>query len=437
MTAVHANASSHGTAEPRRRRDHVSRRTRTSSGRRRSPTPPATTAPPTASPTRAAATARSRQGHRRITPRRSPRSRSRRRRTSPLSIVLAGTDPDGDAVAFRIIDDARSRHARRQRAEPDLHARARLPRRRLLPLRRERQARRVAAGHGRDHGHRGQRPPAAQPDSITSGVGRAAAVASATLVGNDTAGPFDEHAQTLTVSAVSATPDTHGTVSLADGSGHIRARGGFPGHGEESPTRSATTARRTARPTRVRRGPALDRGQPGSDRHRSVGIHAAQHGRDDHPRRHRSRGRRAHVRRRARLRRTERSPVPAKRACIRRDTGFAGADSFTFTVADAYSTSHAGDRVDRRRRDAAAGHQARRRRDHDEHVGAHRRARERHRRRRDARSGDAGRRRGADQRDGRCRGREDPLHAGPGRHARRSLHVPRLRHVRRLRSRPR
>ena len=65
----------------------------------------------------------------------------------------------------------------------------------------------------------------------------------ATLLANDTAGPANEADQTLTVTAVTAGPDTHGTV---DARRPARSRTsptpGSPGR-RRSPTRSATTAR--------------------------------------------------------------------------------------------------------------------------------------------------------------------------------------------------
>jgi len=60
-------------------------------------------------------------------------------------------------------------------------------------------------------------PPAPQADSITAGFGQTATVAATVLAGNDAPGPFDESNQDLTVTAVSARPDTHGVVTLAGG----------------------------------------------------------------------------------------------------------------------------------------------------------------------------------------------------------------------------
>jgi hypothetical protein len=49
------------------------------------------------------------------------------------------------------------------------------------------------------------------------------------LLANDTAGPANEAGQTLTVTAVTAGPDTHGTVTLAGGTVTYTAAPGFAG----------------------------------------------------------------------------------------------------------------------------------------------------------------------------------------------------------------
>ena len=60
-------------------------------------------------------------------------------------------------------------------------------------------------------------PPAAQGDTTTAAAGQPVAVQTSFLLANDVAGPFDESNQALTVTAVAAGPDTHGTLSLAAG----------------------------------------------------------------------------------------------------------------------------------------------------------------------------------------------------------------------------
>jgi DNA/RNA endonuclease G (NUC1) len=60
-------------------------------------------------------------------------------------------------------------------------------------------------------------PPVAGADSAATEAGSAVTLPAANLVTNDFTGPADEAGQTLTVTAVTATPDTHGTVAFANG----------------------------------------------------------------------------------------------------------------------------------------------------------------------------------------------------------------------------
>jgi hypothetical protein len=60
--------------------------------------------------------------------------------------------------------------------------------------------------------------PVASDDTASTDEDAAVTISAAALVANDVAGPADEAAQTLTISSVAATADTHGTVSL-DGTG--------------------------------------------------------------------------------------------------------------------------------------------------------------------------------------------------------------------------
>jgi RHS repeat-associated protein len=60
-------------------------------------------------------------------------------------------------------------------------------------------------------------PPAAQPDLRTFGAGSPVTVATASLTTNDVPGPVDEASQMLTVTAVTAGANTHGTASLSAG----------------------------------------------------------------------------------------------------------------------------------------------------------------------------------------------------------------------------
>ena len=74
-------------------------------------------------------------------------------------------------------------------------------------------------------------PPVPQPDTVTARATQPVTVPAATLAANDDAGPFDEAAQTLTVTAVTATADSHGTVVLADGNVTYTPEAGFIGTG--------------------------------------------------------------------------------------------------------------------------------------------------------------------------------------------------------------
>ncbi len=72
-------------------------------------------------------------------------------------------------------------------------------------------------------------PPVPQPDTMTAAAGQPVTVPATTLIANDDAGPFDESAQTLTVTAVTDTPDTHGMVVLAGGNVTYTPDAGFTG----------------------------------------------------------------------------------------------------------------------------------------------------------------------------------------------------------------
>ncbi len=115
------------------------------------------------------------------------------------------------------------------------------------------------------------------------------------------------------------------------------------------------------------------------------------------------------------------------------ETGFSGSDSFTYTRRRRVRHLSARDRLDHRDRDAAADRAARRRRHDHEPARPDPSAGERHRGGGNARPDDTRDRHAADERHGRGRERRDPLHAGRRSHPGRSLHLPRVRHVRRLR----
>src|SRR5262249_10921186 len=60
-------------------------------------------------------------------------------------------------------------------------------------------------------------PPIANPDTKTTAEDTPLTFPASDLTANDSPGPPDESAQTLTVTAVTATASTHGTVSLSSG----------------------------------------------------------------------------------------------------------------------------------------------------------------------------------------------------------------------------
>jgi RHS repeat-associated protein len=71
--------------------------------------------------------------------------------------------------------------------------------------------------------------PAPQPDLTTVGAGGPVTLPAAFLLTNDVPGPFDEASQTLTVTAVTAGANTHGTASLSAGVVTYTPDSGFVG----------------------------------------------------------------------------------------------------------------------------------------------------------------------------------------------------------------
>ncbi len=151
------------------------------------------------------------------------------REDTPLAVTLTGDDADDDALAFRVTDDpghgaltgvmptltytpAQDFHG----ADSFLFA-ANDTMDESVPARVE-----ITVSEVND-------PPSTQPDSITAGVGDTASVAATRLLRNDKPGPFDERTQSLRVTAVAATPDTHGAVSLDDGAVTYVPDAGFTG----------------------------------------------------------------------------------------------------------------------------------------------------------------------------------------------------------------
>jgi RHS repeat-associated protein len=72
-------------------------------------------------------------------------------------------------------------------------------------------------------------PPVPQADRVTARAGDQVTVPAATLAANDAAGPFNERLQTLTVTGVTAGPDTHGSVTLDGGTVTFVPDTGFSG----------------------------------------------------------------------------------------------------------------------------------------------------------------------------------------------------------------
>ena len=72
-------------------------------------------------------------------------------------------------------------------------------------------------------------PPVARPDTATNGAGQPTTVTFAKLLANDGPGPFDERNQTLTVSAVTPGPDTHGSIQTSATSLTYSPDAGFDG----------------------------------------------------------------------------------------------------------------------------------------------------------------------------------------------------------------
>jgi RHS repeat-associated protein len=72
-------------------------------------------------------------------------------------------------------------------------------------------------------------PPVPQPNTVTARAGQQVMVAATTLAANDDPGPFNETGQTLTVTAVTPGPETHGTAVLVGGTVTFTPEPGFTG----------------------------------------------------------------------------------------------------------------------------------------------------------------------------------------------------------------
>ena len=149
----------------------------------------------------------------------------------PLAITLTGSDVDGDPLTF-VLEQAPA-HGTLGGTAPNL---VYTP----APDYSGPDSFRFTANDGRDASLPGavfitvtpvNDPPAPQPDTITYAAGHPATVTAASLVVNDAPGPFDERDQTLTVTAVRATADSHGSVALSAGTITYTPDAGFTGTG--------------------------------------------------------------------------------------------------------------------------------------------------------------------------------------------------------------
>ena len=182
-------------------------------------------------------------------------------------------------------------------------------------------------------------PPAPQPDLTTVGAGSPVTLPTAFLLTNDVRGPFDEASQTLTVTAVTAGANTHGTASLSAGVVTYTPDSGFVGAAviaytvcDNGTTNGVADPRCTdSTLTIVLNGPPVAHGQsaettrsaplplvlnstdPEDDALTYAIVAPPQHG-------------------------TLSGTLPAVTYVA--NTGFVGNDGFTFRAADAYSTSN-------------------------------------------------------------------------------------------------
>ncbi|HEV8461944.1 MAG TPA: Ig-like domain-containing protein, partial [Gaiellaceae bacterium] len=153
-----------------------------------------------------------------VTPNHPPTATGRRVTTpedTALPIVLSGDDPDGQALTFSVT--APPAHGALAGATPNLvytpdpdyngpdslafvandgHAAS-------APATIE-----ITVTEVND-------PPSARSDSFSVGAGEPTQIPGIAVLHNDVAGPANESGQTLRIGAVAATPDTHGTVSVA------------------------------------------------------------------------------------------------------------------------------------------------------------------------------------------------------------------------------
>ena len=133
---------------------------------------------------------------------------------SPLTVTLTATDPESDPINYLIVTPPS--HGALTGTPPTVTY---VP----APNYHGGDSFMFAANDGQDQSFatailltviEANDPPVPQPDHTTVAAGKQVTVPTSFLLANDVPGPFDESAQTLTVTAATAGPDTHGAVSL-------------------------------------------------------------------------------------------------------------------------------------------------------------------------------------------------------------------------------
>ena len=166
----------------------------------------------------------------------------------------------------------------------------------------------------------------------------------ATLLANDVAGPSNEAGQALAVTAVAAGADTHGTVTLADGTITYTPDAGFAGTATftytvcDNGTTDAAPDPRCAASTGTVTVDVVAPDQPPVADPQSLTV-AEDHPLPGHADRLRPRRRPAHVRHRHAARPTARSAGPRPTLTYTPAADYFGPDSFTFTTNDGASDS--------------------------------------------------------------------------------------------------
>ncbi len=147
---------------------------------------------------------------------------------TPLTLTLTGTDADGEPITFVT---AAPGHGALTGTPPVLTYTP-------APDANGGDAFRFTANDGKDQSVAAtvaitvtpvNDAPVPNPDTVTARAGEPVDIPTATLTGNDDAGPFDERAEHLTVTAVASGAETHGTVALAGATVTFTPEPGFTG----------------------------------------------------------------------------------------------------------------------------------------------------------------------------------------------------------------